>query len=153
MSRPFNCLTLYLSENKELAEEEPFLIYFMFLTTNSSFTVEIHAKSKQSSLDRDNPEAKKLSMCDKRQINSMIKAGSKRYFMDFEQSILVERMGCKRYPTTEFLTYAACDTAFIEERVATYPAGLVNMVTGNKENVTRGPLYVPGDTRTLGRHR
>ena len=146
MNHPFNCLTLDISDNKELAEEEPFTITFSFLPTNTSFNVEIHAESKQSSLDRNNPEAKNLFTGDRIQINHMTKSVFKRYFVDFEQGILVEKMVCRQYPTAEFLTYAACDTAFIEERVSTYPAGLVPVVTGNNKNVTSGPLYVPGRT-------
>ena len=146
MNHPFNCMTLDVSESKDLAEVEPFLINFKFLTTNSSFTAEIHAESKASSLDRDNPQAKKLSTGDKMQLNNMTKTGFKRYFVDFEQSVLVEKQGCQRYPTAEFLTYAACDTAFIEDRVASYPTGMVPVVTANNQKVTRGPLYVPGDT-------
>ena len=146
MNYPFNCLTLDVSENMKLAEEEPFIIDLVFLPKNSSLNVDIHVESKQSSLNRENREARELSTGDRIHINSMTKQGYKQYFLDFKQSVFVERTGCKLYPTSEFQTYAECDAAFLQERLSTYPTTLVPLATGNNANVTRGPIHVPGNT-------
>ena len=146
MNYPFNCLTLDVSENMKLAEEEPFVIDFAFLPRNSSLNVDIHVESKQSSLDRDNREARELSTGDIIDINSMSGPRYKQYFLDFKQSVFVERTGCKHYPTLEFKTYSECDAAFLQERLATYPTALVPLATGNNANVTRGPIHLPGNT-------
>ena len=60
-----NCLTLDISENTKLAEEEPFIVYLVyFYLKKPRLNVEIHVGSKQSSLDRDNWEARELSTGD-----------------------------------------------------------------------------------------